>query len=116
EAQAAGYRETWAALAEAGKTVVVLADLPQMGVGDIPECVAKARSTVDPCTADTATALTTDPLLAAAEGQDGVLPVDLTGHFCDAELCHSVIGGFVAYGDANHMSSFFARSIAPFLA
>ena len=36
--------------------------------------------------------------------------------FCDAEVCHGVVGGVIAYFDHGHMTATFARTLAPRLA
>ncbi len=115
--QVAGYRAAWAKWTAAGKTVVVIGDVPQMNLGDIPTCVAATHATEDPCTSTRAVALSPDPLAIAAQeaNNPAVIPVDLIPFFCDSRVCHSVIGGFVAYGDASHITSIFARTLAPYL-
>jgi peptidoglycan/LPS O-acetylase OafA/YrhL len=114
---AAGYAETWRTLTDAGKPVVVIGDVPQMRRGDIPTCVAAAGEVDDPCTSPARDAAANDPMLLAAEGagDPGVTPVSLRRFFCNAGVCHSVIGGIVAYGDEGHILGFFARSLAPYL-
>jgi peptidoglycan/LPS O-acetylase OafA/YrhL len=109
-----GYERAWEALADAGKRVVVLADVPRMGLGDIPTCVALSDSRDDPCVSDRELALGSDPLLiAAARVSDARIgAVNLTEYFCDDKYCHSVIGGIVAYGDASHITSIFARTLS----
>jgi peptidoglycan/LPS O-acetylase OafA/YrhL len=113
--QAAGYARLWKGWARAGKRVLVLGDVPSMANGDIPTCVAKRSSETDPCTTRRSLALTPDPLLlgARAAHDPRVLAVDLHRFFCDRSRCHSVIGGMVAYGDANHMLDLFSASLAP---
>jgi hypothetical protein len=41
------------------------------------------------------------------------LPLDQ--YFCDATMCHALIGGVVVYFDAHHMTTTFSRSLAPYL-
>ncbi|GAB2984723.1 acyltransferase family protein [Nocardioides montaniterrae] len=113
----AGYQAVWRRWTQAGKSVAVIGDVPQMNNGDIPTCVGKSGLAADPCTTPVAWALAPDPLLLAAEGDHdpSVTPVDLHRYFCDAKVCHSVIGGIVAYGDANHVLALFSASLAPYL-
>ncbi|MFT4085265.1 MAG: acyltransferase family protein [Nocardioides sp.] len=115
--QIAGYRQVWRRWTRAGKRVVAIGDVPAMGLGDIPTCVAEAGSFDDPCTTPVATALRADPLLRAARGAHDadIVPVGLHRYFCDRRRCHSVIGGVVAYGDGSHMLAFFSRTLAPYL-
>jgi peptidoglycan/LPS O-acetylase OafA/YrhL len=111
----AQLRQLWAQWVRAGKRVVVLADPPDLGRGPLPECLAGASSTQDPCAARTRDVLTPDPLVEAASGQDGVTLVDLTDVMCDSRRCHAVVGGIPVYGDDSHLLQYFARTMAPLL-
>ncbi len=117
-----GYQQTWQRLSEAGKSVLVISDVPYMNVGDIPGCVATADADVDvdvddPCTTPVSTALREDPMMAGVALSDSgtVVGVDLTRFFCDQRVCHAVIGGVVAFGDNGHIHNYFARTLAPYL-
>ncbi len=112
-----GFKTLWTRWTAAGKKVVVIGDVPRMQLGDIPTCVAEAVTREDPCTQSARSAAGHDPLLGAARsaGDPAVVPVDLLHFFCDRSLCHSTIGGSVAYGDRNHILGFFAKSLAPYL-
>ena len=112
---AADYRKTWSTWIGAGKQVVVLADTPAWNIGDVPTCVSGA-DTRDPC-AVPVSARASDPMVAAAASvQNPALSVvDMNDFFCDDKLCHVAIGGVVAIGDGNHMTTTFSRSLAPFL-
>ncbi len=111
-----GYQQTWRQLTDAGKSVVVIADVPFMDVGDIPACVAAADAD-DPCTTPVSSALREDPMTAgvALTGSPQVVGVDLTRFFCDRRVCHAVIGGVVAFGDNGHIHNYFSRTLAPYL-
>jgi hypothetical protein len=113
----AGFRSTWNALVRAGKSVVVIGDVPAMNRGDIPTCVSRAHSRNDPCWVSTGKALTPDPMLVAAHDSTNrrVFPVDLDRFFCDRSRCHAVIGGVVAWADENHIIGYFARTLAPYI-
>ena len=115
--QASGYLRLWKRWTRQGKTVVALGDVPTMTVGDIPTCVARAHTFVDPCTTPASEGLAPDPLLRAARSahDPAVVPVNLHRFFCDHGRCHSVIGGVVAYGDNSHLLAFFARTLAPYI-
>jgi peptidoglycan/LPS O-acetylase OafA/YrhL len=112
-----GFRDAWRQLAAADKAVLVVGDVPAMDVGDIPSCVAKAKSKDDPCWVARSDALTPDPMLQAAAGLTNPLvrSVDLSRFFCDRTRCHAVIGGVVAWADENHIIGYFARTLAPYL-
>lgn len=111
---AGAYLATWQVWLDAGKRVVVLADPPQWGLGDVPTCVVRA-GVDDPCTVS-ATARERDPMVAAARGVPGVTLVDLNDFLCDGELCHPVVGGLVAIGDGSHLTRTFSLTLAPPLA
>ncbi|WP_210649596.1 acyltransferase family protein [Nocardioides sp. SYSU D00065] len=108
-------RALWAEWVDAGKQVVVLADPPALGQGPVPECLAAASTTRDPCATPAEVARTPDPLVEAARGQDGVTLVDLTDVVCDERRCHAVVGGIPVYADQNHLLQYFARTMAPLL-
>ena len=40
---------------------------------------------------------------------------DFTSSFCDPKTCYSTIGGVIAYFDRSHMTTTFARTLAPYL-
>ncbi|GAB2984819.1 acyltransferase family protein [Nocardioides montaniterrae] len=112
-----GFRGAWSRLTQAGKAVLVVGDVPAMDLGDIPSCVARAKTREDPCWVARSAALTPDPMLqAVAQSTSPLLrSVNLSRFFCDASRCHAVIGGVVAWADENHIIGYFARTLAPFL-
>lgn len=101
-------------LEQAGKTVVVLKDPPEMhsvppqGGGSAVDCLSRA-STSDDCTLPRSEAAFEDPLAAAA-AQTGVPLISLDDSFCDAERCYAQLGGLVVYSDDNHVTRSFAAS------
>jgi hypothetical protein len=109
------YRDTWATWIAAGKQVLVVADTPAWGVGDVPTRVSGA-GTSDPCSVDVSVRAN-DPMAAAAENEydPSLSLVDMNDFFCDEDRCHVAIGGVVAIGDGNHMTTTVSRSLAPFL-
>jgi len=108
------YRAAWRPWLRAGKRVVVLADLPDWHIGDVPTCVEQAGLD-DPCSVP-ASAREGDPMVAAASRPaEGLSLIDLNDFLCDATRCHPVDGGLVAIGDANHMTSSFSRTLGPYL-
>jgi len=112
-----GFRSTWRELTAAGKSVVVIGDVPAMNHGDIPTCVARAKNRDDPCWVKASSALTPDPLLRAASAATSkrVSAINLDRFFCDEWRCHAVIGGVVAWADENHIIGYFARTLAPYI-
>jgi len=106
---------TWKRWTDAGLHVIVLTDTPNWALGDIPTCVEKS-GLIDPC-AVPSTARFADPLgkTAAASSNPLVASIDMNDFFCDNTTCHVAVGGVVAIGDGNHMTSTFSRSLGPFL-
>jgi peptidoglycan/LPS O-acetylase OafA/YrhL len=105
-------RRQWRRWVDAGKTVMVLGDPPDLGLGSLPECLGGTSETVDPCTAPRSVA-SPDPLIKAARGQEGVVSWSPLPYLCDRDLCHSVVGGLPVYGDPSHLLQYFARTFAP---
>lgn len=112
----ADFVAAWSKLTAAGKKVIVIRDTPDAGSTLVPQCVAQAMSQYDPCATPRDVAVTAeDPEWSAAQTTPGVTGIDLTNDFCDASLCHSVIGGLIVYFDYHHLTATFARTLAPYL-
>lgn len=107
-------------LEEAGKTVVVLKDPPEMnsvppqGGGSAADCLSRATGPTD-CTLPRAETVFDDPLAAAAS-RTGAPLLSLDDAFCDAERCYARAGGLVAYSDDNHVTRSYAASAERLLA
>ena len=85
---------------------------------DAPACVAAHKDDyASDCSTPAAEALYRDALRTAAEASADprVSIVDLTDTVCMADLCPAVIGGVLAYRDRQHLTSLFARTLAPIL-
>jgi peptidoglycan/LPS O-acetylase OafA/YrhL len=113
----AGYSKLWSTWAQTGKRVYVIYDVPITSGQSVPDCVAVARETMDPCTVPRATGLSYDPLPGSVRGahSEAVTGIDLSSQFCDGTTCHAVIGGLIAYRDSHHLSSTFALTLIPAL-
>lgn len=114
---AADYSAAWEPLLGVGKKIILVRDTPH-ATQYVPDCVAAHIGEYDPCTTSRADALPPpdqNPSMIAAAAHDRVVVVDLTDAFCDAQTCHSVIGGLIVYFDDHHMSSGFAKSLAVIL-
>ena len=113
------FTTTWRSWVEAGKKVVVIADVPGTGetVGEAKECVAAAGTPVDPCTSPRTEVVEHDAMAEAARDTPltDVTLVDWTDMYCGPRECHSVIGGLVVYAGGAHISRLFATSLTPFL-
>ncbi|RBY91751.1 acyltransferase [Blastococcus sp. TBT05-19] len=114
-------------LAEAGKQVHVVRAVPTTGgvhLGElktlefnVPDCVANAVGADDPCAGPRAVRVAPDHLAdaALAMGDERVSVLDLTDAFCDAQTCHTLIGGVIVYSDGSHVTSTFSRTLGQFL-
>ncbi len=109
------YAGLWRMWTKSGKQVFVIEDVPLTSGQSVPECVAAHMQLKDPCTVARTTALAYDPVVAAvaAAASHQVSLIDLTSAFCDAKVCHSVIGGLIAYRDFHHLSGTFALTLIP---
>lgn len=107
-------------LQDAGKSVAVLKDPPEMnsvppkGGGSAADCLSRATAP-DDCTLPRADAMFDDPVAIAAE-QTGATLVSLDDVFCDAERCFARAGGLVVYSDDNHVTRSYAASARAALA
>lgn len=111
----ANVSENLAALVAAGAAVFALGDVPATDQ-PAPACVDQRHLDYDPCATPRAAGEEHGNLVAeAARTVPGVFFESLLPYFCDAELCHVVIGGVVVYIDEHHLSASFSRSLGPFL-
>ncbi|MGP6176491.1 acyltransferase family protein [Microbacterium sp. A196] len=107
-------------LENAGKTVIVFKDPPEMngvppqGGGSASDCLSRASGPND-CTLVRSDAAFDDPLAAAAT-RTGAPLISLDDAFCDAERCYARAGGLVIYSDDNHVTRSFAASARTALA
>jgi hypothetical protein len=111
------YTAAWKRLADAGKMVLVLADVPRTYGGDVPNCLSTATGNQSVCDAQASTALVYDAAAdAAANGANGsVKLLDITDRFCRDGTCHARIGGVVVYSDLAHLTATYARTLAPYI-
>lgn len=109
-------RDAIRALADAGKRVVVMEDVPGLAFGDsAPMCLALHPDDPVACAAPLKSVLSPDdPVVGAAESE-GVPTITLRDLFCDARRCHAAIGGVVAYWDRAHLTATMLRSLSPLL-
>ncbi|MFI2103377.1 acyltransferase family protein [Isoptericola sp. NPDC019693] len=114
DAAQAAYADTLATFTDAGIPVLVLRDTPAMP-DNVPDCLASGPVSWDDCGAPPSQALEPDPLAAAGRADtSGLVTVrEITDLMCDADVCHPVIGGVVAYFDHGHLTATFARTLTP---
>jgi hypothetical protein len=115
DASVRGLVSRWEELAALGSRIVAIRDNPAPGF-DVPLCLDQAHPTPDQygtvCTAPRAEALPLDAQVDAASAT-GASIVDVTDALCDDELCHTVVGGVVAYRDGDHLTNTFVLSVVP---
>lgn len=112
------FRSAWSPLIRAGKKVIVIRDTPDAGNSLAPQCIAEHLADYDPCATPKAVAVVPagdDPQWSAVLDTPAVTGIDLTDDFCDADVCHTVIGGLIVYFDSHHLTATFARTLAPYL-
>ena len=104
-----------ALLLKAGKTVVLVAQVPEMGF-DAQRCVLMRKAygqSADACAIDRARVVARQAfvtgLLADASEAGNVRVVDPKIVLCDAISCPALLNGQPAYRDDNHLTSFVAR-------
>lgn len=109
------HARLWSSWAEAGKRVFVIEDVPLTSGQSIPDCVALHAAGSDPCVVPRATALAYDPAVnsVALAASKRISLIDLSAAFCDADTCHSVVGGLIAYRDSHHLTATFALTLIP---
>jgi peptidoglycan/LPS O-acetylase OafA/YrhL len=108
-----GIAEVLRRFRAAGKRVIVIDDVPTLPLA-LPDCLARTRTSNDPCTMDETQIPATTPLgRAVALMPPGEVDyLNFKDVFCDGVVCHTVIGGIPAYMDSNHVTAPFARSLA----
>jgi hypothetical protein len=106
---------SWSRFENADVGVMVVKHIPGTRPDPAPECVAMSESEYDPCSRDRATVTVDDMMSSLAEQTHGVRFESLDRFFCDAALCHTAIGGMLAYYDDHHVSAAYARTLSPYL-
>ena len=112
----ASYLSRWSA---AGTNILIVQDtpFPHRTVISVPDCLARHRNEQDRCGGTPHDWRRIDPLYDVANRlalpDVSTLPVDR--FVCTADFCPAVIGSIVVYFDGSHMTTTFARSIAPFI-
>lgn len=110
-----GFADVWAPLVEAGAQVVAIRDNPRSRP-DYLECIDQhGRDDVaSSCSiAQTEAFDFFDGQPAAVDRVPGAHLLDLTEYFCQEGRCSPMIGNVIVYRDLNHLTSTYARSLAP---
>ncbi|MFC4854711.1 acyltransferase family protein [Actinophytocola glycyrrhizae] len=113
-----GFIEVWSRLHAAGKSVVVMADVPLTGGKNVPTCLAEKTDPAD-CAVPRRDALPATRMAQASAVQATNLPnvtlVDLSDQFCDAQNCYAQLGSVIVYRDKSHVSRTFSLALAPYI-
>ncbi len=115
-----GLRSTVSYLDSRGVETLVIADVPRAGF-DVPICLSRAAAhgwAPQDCEPTREAALNEDARQAedaAIGGLTNARLVDFADKLCTGSFCQSVIGGEVVFRDSNHLTSAFARRLAPYL-
>lgn len=113
----ADVSSTLGRVADSGKQVVLLRDLPATAGTDVPTCVASSTDdAAQLCSVPLADAFPSGPFDPAVESlDDHISSIDLRDSVCDGQRCYGLVGDVVVYADDNHVSETFARTLAPYL-
>ena len=117
QAQVDGYREAWTSLPASVRHIVVLRDTPRFRQSTfecIDDAIASEKRAGLACALPKQSAMTRDPATVAAQALPaGRRPeiVDLTRYLCSSRLCFPVIGGALAYKDADHFTRIFSTTL-----
>lgn len=100
-----------------GSRVVYVNDTP-WPKGNVPECLAQHPRSVQECAQSTKRAVGSArrSLMARAVTKAGASVVDPMPWFCSLKTCPVVIGNILVYKDESHISTAYARLLAPLLA
>ncbi|TYL55387.1 acyltransferase [Nocardioides sp. BGMRC 2183] len=108
-----GVTETVRTLEELTDEVVVIGDVPPLGVDPI-ECVTDASATMATCTtAAEERVLEANRLTEAAARELGVRYVDVADLVCVGGRCPAVAGGLMVYANDDHLSRTWVRHVTP---
>ncbi|GIF10469.1 acyltransferase family protein [Actinoplanes teichomyceticus] len=112
----AAWQRTAAALRATGARVAIIADTPYLGGERVPVCLARqARlKRIDRCGRRVPAALRGPAQRRSLTGLTGVTVIDPVPWLC-AGFCPPVIGNVLAYRDTNHLTTTYARTVAPLL-
>jgi len=120
ETQVQGFRDAWKRIPHTVRNIIVIRDNPHMQP-EVPVCVQQAMRDKQPageaCKRERSRNLPPDPAVEAVRRMHStrIHVVDLTPFFCDASWCYPVIGGVLVYKDTTHITSAYAKTVAPYL-
>jgi peptidoglycan/LPS O-acetylase OafA/YrhL len=107
-----GRVSLWRKIEALGTRIVAINGLPRFPFSPA-ECLEAGKEDCRGRRSELLTAVD-DPYPAA--GRTGASVVDMTDAFCGPEWCDAIVGNVLAFRDQVHMTSTFARLLAPYLA
>ena len=102
-------------LTDAGKNVLFVLDAPSTGGRKIPTCLAESGRTLDCASPRPEVTKSSQRDAELVEGLSGVSTIALEDFMCNDATCFPVVGGVIAYFDADHLTNSFARTLEPFI-
>jgi SGNH domain-containing protein len=101
----------------AARTRVVYINDTPWPKGDVPECLAQHPRSVQTCAQSTKRAVGSArrSMMARAVTSAGASVVDPMPWFCSLSSCPVVVGNILVYKDDSHISTVYARLLAPLL-
>jgi peptidoglycan/LPS O-acetylase OafA/YrhL len=116
EVWAAGLARAIRAIDDVADHVLVIGDTPNPA-GDPPVCLSDHLDDALACATPGATALAPDWIATEREvaATTGATFIDPSAWLCPTEPCPAVIGRVLVYRDGHHMTTPFARALAPYL-
>ncbi|WP_298229537.1 SGNH hydrolase domain-containing protein, partial [Gryllotalpicola sp.] len=112
KAEADGSAALWRGWLAKGRQVVAIGAVPALPF-DVDACIVDHLAQPDPCTVPAAQAPADALALAATQiSSKRFSYLDMRSIFCDDVLCHSVVGGLVAYRDGTQLKSSFTLTAA----
>jgi len=103
-------------LAAPGTRVVYLNDTP-WPKGNVPDCLAQHPRSIQKCEQSTKRAVGSArrSMMARAVARTGATVVDPMPWFCSLKTCPVVVGNILVYKDESHVSTVYAKLLAPLL-
>nr|WP_026876269.1 acyltransferase family protein [Jiangella gansuensis] len=111
---AAGMRDSWHAVRDAGVDLAVIRNTPWLG-NDPAECISENPDRLTTCAEPTDDALdrSGDTQVLAVQELGGIDLIDLNEAICPTDTCPAVIGNVVVWRDSHHLTATYARTLAP---
>lgn len=107
-----GYERAVRTFVDAGIEVIGVRDNAR-SAKNIAQCVASDGP--EACSFSAAEYLAASNPAESLNRIDGAHMIDLTDQYCREDICHTVIGNVLVYMDGHHLTSDFARTMAPAL-